>query len=78
MQSVMARPELGDAVLSYLDAHPNAVDTARGIAAYWLHSLACDMDEIELTLDTLVADNRIERTVTADGTRLYGKRSGTK
>jgi hypothetical protein len=74
----MARPELGDAVLRYLDAHPNAVDTARGIAAYWLNGLACDMDEIELTLDTLVADNRIERTVTADGTRLYGKGSASQ
>ena len=68
------RPGLAEAVLRYLEAHPNAVDTARGIATYWLHDIPCDMDEIEVMLDTLAARGTVERTATADGTRLYGKR----
>jgi hypothetical protein len=68
------RPGLAAAVLRYLEEHPHAVDTARGIATYWLHGIPCEMDEVEFTLDTLTARGTVERTATADGTRLYGKR----
>jgi hypothetical protein len=70
-----APPELDAAILSYLNAHPNAVDSLRGIVAWWLQGIACDAVEVERALERLVAQKLVEQIRLADGTLVYGKRS---
>lgn len=60
-------------VLAYLDAHPDAADTADGILRWWLsprHADASDAD-VEQALERLVAYDAVMRQRMADGRTLY-------
>jgi hypothetical protein len=62
-------------VLAYLDAHPDAADTAGGILRWWLsarHADACDA-EVEQALERLVACDAVVRQRMADGRTLYAR-----
>jgi hypothetical protein len=57
----------------YLGAHPNAADTAEGIAQWWLSKPGRRSSPamIQVALNQLVSEGRINRSVLADGTVLY-------
>lgn len=57
----------------YLRAHPNAADTAEGIAQWWLSKTehASNPAIIQVALNMLVSEGRVDRAVLADGTVLY-------
>ena len=62
-------------LLDYLEDHPDASDTAAGIARWWL---ATSLDnEVTTTvlpaLECLVRARRIDKRILADGTVLFSK-----
>jgi hypothetical protein len=62
-------------VLAYLEAHPDAADTADGILRWWLparHADASDAD-VEQALERLVACEAVVRQRMADGRTLYAR-----
>jgi hypothetical protein len=62
-------------VLAYLEAHPEAADTADGILRWWLsaqHADASDAD-VERALERLVACDAVVRQPMADGRTLYAR-----
>lgn len=67
--------KLGDAIVLYLALHPDAADTACGIANWWLPTLQRDADQrlIQRVLDRLVCDGRVMRYLLVDGTVLYAR-----
>jgi Fe2+ or Zn2+ uptake regulation protein len=62
-----------DEILHYLQTHPDAGDTAEGIAEWWLTE--CDAGEskvlVEQALHLLVKQGLLERHIIAEGTVLY-------
>jgi DNA-binding MarR family transcriptional regulator len=64
---------LDAAILSYLDAHPNAVDSPAGIVTWWLLRTPRDSSRVERALERLAERNLIERIRLADGTLVYGR-----
>jgi hypothetical protein len=66
--------KLQDAILHYLASHPQASDTARGIARFWIADALPELpsqDAVQRALDCLAAQGRISCTVLVDGTRVY-------
>ncbi|HET7675225.1 MAG TPA: hypothetical protein VFL54_06865 [Gammaproteobacteria bacterium] len=66
--------QLQDAILHYLASHPQASDTARGIARFWIADALPALpsqDAVQRALDGLAARGRITCTVLVDGTRVY-------
>lgn len=65
------------AILRYLADHPDAADTARGIARYWTSEEATPRteppppDTVQRALDALVAQGRIACATLAGGERVY-------
>ncbi len=66
-------PELDAAILSYLDAHPKAVDSLAGVVTWWLAQTPRDSAMVERSLERLGERNLLERIRLADGTVVYGK-----
>jgi hypothetical protein len=64
---------LDAAILSYLDAHPRAVDSVAGIVAWWLPRMPRDPDTVNQALERLSERKLLGRIRLADGTVLYGK-----
>jgi len=62
-----------DEILQYLKAHPDAGDTAEGIAEWWLTEQGTDESEVlvEQALNHLVKQGLLERHVLVEGTILY-------
>ena len=56
-------------ILSYLNDHPNAKDTAKGIADWWLQGRSQEI--AQKALDDLVRLGRMREFVSGDGTRYY-------
>lgn len=68
--------EVIDAILRYLDSHPDATDTADGIAGWWLRRGSGDVDLVEAALARMLAQGLVERQDNIDRHVLYsvGKR----
>jgi hypothetical protein len=62
------------AILAYVAAHPQAADTADGIARWWLGTAAAPAVAVTCVLDRLVQEGRLVRTQGADGAVRYSRR----
>ncbi len=58
-------------IAAYLRMHPQACDTARGAARWWLDAPVAEWPRVRQALDTMVSDGRLTRTTGADGTERY-------
>ena len=64
--------EVVDAILRYLYAHPEAVDSAEGIAKWWLPADWCvDVQTVETALTRLSKQGLVRRRTNADQHVLY-------
>lgn len=64
---------LAQGIAAYLARHPRARDTADGIRMWWLDDPgATSAGEVERTLDRLVGQGIMARTMLADGQTVYG------
>jgi hypothetical protein len=63
-------------ILAYLERHPLAADTARGISNWWLREQGLQVPEsiVVEALETLVAQGQVERQVAAGGEVLFKMR----
>lgn len=59
------------AITSYLAEHPNASDTAEGIARWWLGADYADWWKVKLALDWMVRRGVLARHMAADGRESY-------
>lgn len=61
------------AIVAYLRDHPEAQDTARGIAQWWLpeRGMFTGVQDTERALERLVAEGRVLARTAADGRRHY-------
>ena len=62
-----------EAILQYLQNHPNAADTAEGIAEWWLTEQDANESEVfvEQALNHLVKQGLLKRHVLVEETILY-------
>lgn len=67
-------PGVDAAILDYLSEHPDAVDSARGIATWWLGRELSDLAMVEEALTRLVDDELVQCIALADGSVVFGKR----
>lgn len=66
--------EVVDAILRYLQAHPNAVDSAEGIAKWWLPAGWCvDVHTVEAALTRMQRQGLVRCRVNADRHVLYSR-----
>ncbi len=66
--------EIVDAILRYLHAHPEAVDSAEGIAKWWLPADWCvDVHTVESALSRLQEQGLVRRRANADQHILYSR-----
>jgi hypothetical protein len=66
--------EVVDAILRYLNSHPNAVDSAEGIAKWWLPADWCvDVHTVEAALMRLRDQGLVRRRTNADRHVLYSR-----
>lgn len=65
--------EVEKSVLAYLDCHPQAADTLRGIVNWWLprQRYESDWHRIERALGTLVSQGKLRRNPLPGGDVLY-------
>jgi hypothetical protein len=55
----------------YVGSHPEAADSAAGIAAWWLRESECSLSVVEAALDKLVREAVLQVTRLPDGTLVY-------
>ncbi len=66
--------EIVDAILRYLDSHPDAADTAEGIAKWWLPAGWCaDVRSVQLALTRMEAQGLVHRRIHTDRHVLYSR-----
>lgn len=59
--------DVAEAILRYLDEHPHAADTAKGIAEWWLpEEWAVDVETVEKVLTVLLREGRVQQRENAD------------
>ena len=60
-------------ILAYLASHPQAADSAHGVARWWLgpHRSALPLSDVESALRQLVARQELRQESLSDGTTLY-------
>ena len=65
--------ELTNVILDYLDKTPNAEDTLRGIAEWWLNSIQIDyaVDDVAAAVDDLIEQRLIVRKINKSGDPVY-------
>ena len=71
-QDASQRDPVCDELLAYLREHPNAMDTLKGIAEWWLprHRVRVEVERVAEALRTLEASGLIER-IGGDDRPLY-------
>lgn len=63
-----------DAILRYLNAHPDATDTVEGITRWWLPVDCCaDLGTVQSALSRLEAQGLVHRRINADRHELYSR-----
>lgn len=63
-----------DAILRYLNDHPEAMDSAEGIAKWWLPKDWCvDVQSVEAALDRMLEQGLVQRRANADRHVLYSR-----
>ena len=62
--------QLAEAIRRYLAAHPDAADSAQGIADWWLNEPA-PVDAVLDALESLVREGLVERRVLTGGRVIY-------
>jgi hypothetical protein len=62
-----------DAIHRYLTSHPDAADSAEGVARWWLPSLnvAASVPEVEAALEQLLTLGLARKRTLADGRVIY-------
>jgi hypothetical protein len=77
-QDAPQRDPVCDELLAYLREHPNAMDTLKGIAEWWLprHRVRVEVERVAEALRTLEASGLIERIGSGDRP-LYRLRANT-
>lgn len=67
---------IAEQILKYLEDHPNAADSVKGISDWWLHKQwRMDKSEkIEKALDYLTVQGNIYKTVIPNGDVIYSKK----
>jgi hypothetical protein len=66
---------IGDALLAYLERHPDAADTLDGISLWWLaHDESPSRADLACALDKLVAEERLHKYTSPEGSCLFRKR----
>lgn len=66
--------EVVDAILRYLNQHPEAADSAEGIAKWWLPTDWCmDAHAVETALARMLEQGLIRRRINADRHVLYSR-----
>jgi hypothetical protein len=62
---------LGEAVMQYLDAHPESMDTASGIAEWWLlrQAVRTEVHRVSEVLDELTGRGLLERIGAGESAR---------
>jgi hypothetical protein len=64
--------QVSQSILTYLQQHPDAADTADGIACWWLpEGLRGDVNLVAQALEDLLSTGRIRRVVNADRHMIY-------
>jgi hypothetical protein len=63
--------EARERIQQYIEAHPEAADTAEGIATWWLSGLPAPA--VQAALDDLVRRGVMQRHVTAGGRQRYSR-----
>jgi hypothetical protein len=68
------------AIEAHLDVHPLAIDSAGGVARWWVGMTWGDlgMEEVELALSQLVDRRVLRRLCLADGSVLYARPRPTR
>ena len=68
---------VGEAIVRYLESHPDAADTARGIRQWWLSDVAVEIGRGDLcaALDALVREGKVRRETLPGGARVYSRAS---
>ena len=66
---------LAQEISSYLDEHPDAVDSADGILRWWLPRRRIDAtaEHVERALELLIADGIVERRRLPDGRSVFAR-----
>jgi hypothetical protein len=64
------------AIEQHLDDHPQAADSASGVARWWLQQcgISASVGEVEQVLAAMVRRQRLRCVRLADGTLLYARR----
>jgi hypothetical protein len=62
---------VADHIVDYLRAHPQAADTARGIAEWWLAGRAFDAALVNRALRMLAAEGHVVSETNPDGNRIW-------
>ena len=62
---------IADRILAYLRAHPQAADTARGIAEWWLSGLVTNARLVNRALQMLAAEGQVASETNPDGNRIW-------
>ena len=62
-----------DAIHRYLNAHPDAADSAEGVAKWWLPSMnvTASVPEVEEALEQLLTLGLVRKRTLADGRVIY-------
>lgn len=63
-----------EAIEAHLASHPQAADSAAGVACWWLapQGVGAPLPQVEAALALLVQRQRLRRVRLADGSTLYG------
>jgi hypothetical protein len=64
---------IADMIERYVNKHPRAADTARGISHWWVEGRGGSPADVQQALDHLVEIGRLSRIVLADGTVIYAR-----
>lgn len=62
------------AIAFYVRAHPNAADTASGVAEWWVPQDEPSLEEVEAALDCLIERGAMERWAPLHGPPIYRRR----
>jgi hypothetical protein len=72
-KNVLRKDELAAAVTEYLNDHPNAMDTFKGIAEWWIprQQVRVDLDMLAIVLKDLTGQGILQEVQYAGEPKLY-------